>query len=215
MSKGIFVTMFVTSSQLMRDALPNNPAKSSFIQNLSPCANCEALLVRILGRQLPSLPSIPPPILCHKQGRSQGMQRVPMHPRGSVPPPPPPSISYTPMWSHQSEFSWDTYEASCSQMRSFEVLGAPNRNNHPSWGPLEQAGAPEQQQKGPFGDYGAPVRRGPLGQMHPSRNILATSMVTNACSSEEMAKTVKYPRTFSLCSTMLSPFCHLILIADV
>ena len=88
LSKGIFGTMFVTSSQLMRDALPNNPAKSSFIQNLSPCANCEALLVRILGRQLPSLPSIPPPILCHKQGRSQGMQRVQMHPRGSVPPPP-------------------------------------------------------------------------------------------------------------------------------
>ena len=46
-----------------------------------------------------------------------------------------PMTSYSPMWSHHSEVSWDTYEASCSQMCSFEVLGAPTRTNHPSWGP--------------------------------------------------------------------------------
>ena len=42
------------------------------------------------------------------------------------------STPYSPMWSYHSEFSWDTYEASCSQMRSFEVLGDPTRIKHPS-----------------------------------------------------------------------------------
>ena len=48
------------------------------------------------------------------------------------------------MWSHLSELSWDTYEAFCSQMRSFEVLMAPTRTDHLSWGPLEEAGVTEQ-----------------------------------------------------------------------
>ena len=30
--------------------------------------------------------------------------------------------SYSPIWSHHIEFSWDTCEASCIQMRCFEVL---------------------------------------------------------------------------------------------
>ena len=77
-------------------------------------------------------------------GRSQGgMQRVPMqmHPRDSVGLP---RTSLSPMWSHHSKFSWDTYEASCIQMCPFEVLGAPTITNHSSWCPLEQAGAQEQ-----------------------------------------------------------------------
>ena len=49
-----------------------------------------------------------------------------------------------------------TYEASCSEMHSFVVLGAPTKTNHPGWGPLKQAGAQSNSKKGPFGDYGVP-----------------------------------------------------------
>ena len=51
-----------------------------------------------------------------------------------------PRISYSPIWSHRSEFSWDTYEVSCSQMRSFEVFGTPTKTNRHSWGPWSKPG---------------------------------------------------------------------------
>ena len=115
---------------------------------------------------------------CICRDEARGVRRVSMYPRDSAGSP---RTSYSPMWSHHSEFSWDTYGASCSQMRSFEVLGAPTSTNHPNQGPLEQAGDQRNSKGGPFAGYGTPwslCTAGPLGQMHPSRKILATSMST-------------------------------------
>ena len=71
----------------------------------------------------------------------RGVQRMPMLPRNSAGPL---RTSYSPVCSHQSEFSRDIHEAACSQMRSLEVLEDPTRTNYLSWGHLEQTGAPEQ-----------------------------------------------------------------------
>ena len=109
---------------------------------------------------------------------------MPMHTRDSAGPP---RTSYSPRWSHRSEFSWDTYQASCSQMRSFEVMG-------PQPGPTIPAGVlcrrtgPRAIAKGAFwrlrGPLGplfpwAPVPQGPPDQIHQSRKFLATSMPVN------------------------------------
>ena len=70
------------------------------------------------------------------------------------------------MLSRRSELSWYTCEASCSELRSFEVLG-PQSGPDPQSGPLERAETLDQEQIGPFGDHGAPeatVRRGPLAR---------------------------------------------------
>ena len=99
------------------------------------------------------------------QGPSKGVQRVPMHPRDSAGPP---RTSYSPMWGHHSEFCWDTYEASCSQVRSFEVLWAPTRTNHPSWGPWSKPGPQHNSKSGPFRNYGSPLPDAPVSKKNPS-----------------------------------------------
>ena len=78
-----------------------------------------------------------------KQGRSQGGATGANSP-AILAAPPPPGTFYSPMWRHLSELSWDTYEAFCSRMRSFEVLMAPTRTDHLSWGHLEESGATKQ-----------------------------------------------------------------------
>ena len=59
------------------------------------------------------------------------------------------------MLSYRTEFSWYVYEASCSQLSSLESLGVLNQDSILSRGPLERAGAPDQEPMGLFGDHGA------------------------------------------------------------
>ena len=92
-----------------------------------------------------------------------------------------PRTSYLTMMSHRRELSWDTYEASCRQLRYFEVSVAQTNTNDPSSGPPERSGAPDQVQKGPLWklwDPLGPSTAGPPGMMHPPRKILATSIFT-------------------------------------
>ena len=67
-------------------------------------------------------------------------------------------------------------------MHSFEVLGAPTRPNHLSWGPLEQDGAQSNSKRGPFGgnlSLGSLYSRDPRTHWTdaPIKKILAMSMV--------------------------------------
>ena len=61
------------------------------------------------------------------------VQQVPMHPRGSAGPPEDLLRAYEEV--PYSEFSWDTYEASCSQLSSFEASGALNHDTSPAGAP--------------------------------------------------------------------------------
>ena len=94
------------------------------------------------------------------------------------------SYVVTPTWIHHSKCSWDTYEASCSQMSSFEVLGAQPGPTVAAGGPWSRPGSQRNSKRRPFGNYGAiwgPCRRGPLARRtrleksHAHRNILKNS----------------------------------------
>ena len=92
------------------------------------------------------------------------VQQVPMHPRGSAPPPPEdllPAYDEVPY----SKFSWDIYEASCSQLSSFEASGAPNHDTSPAGAPWSELGAQIKSQWAPLkttGPTGTPYDRTPL-----------------------------------------------------
>ena len=86
----------------------------------------------------------------------------------------PTRTSYPPAWSCPSEFSWFTYEASCSQLSSFEVPGDPNRDSNPSYGPLERPEAQDQEPMGPLwrtrGSLGPPYDGTPWSYASASKN---------------------------------------------
>ena len=65
-----------------------------------------------------------------------------------------PRISYLPMWSHRSEFSWDT-GCFLQPIALFQSVKDPNQGQPSQLGSLEQAGGAREIAKRPFRDYGA------------------------------------------------------------
>ena len=91
---------------------------------------------------------------------------MPVHPRGSMSPPPS-RTSYPPLRNIRIRVSRNTYEASCSQLSSFEVSGPPNEDPIPDRGFLDRDEAP----------YAPP----PYSLIHLSRKILPTPMALAQC----------------------------------
>ena len=82
--------------------------------------------------------------ICVPRDVISGVQRVSMHPRG-LGSSPSTSSSYPPMQSRRIELSRYTYEVSCSQLSYFEVSEVPSQDPILKRGPLERAGAADQE----------------------------------------------------------------------
>ena len=110
----------------------------------------------------------PPGSACTTRDVASGVQRVPMHSRGSAGPL---RTFYPPMWSSHSEFSQYTYEASCSQNEIFQDVRDPQLklNFQPgphgaSLGPLISSQCwPLWRSWGPFGPRTKGSRGAPCG----------------------------------------------------